>query len=323
MDLEMFQFCLMGGLAFAGVIVFAYVSKLREIRRARNWLQTTGRVTKSQVRAIKRTDVDGASNFENEPLVTYEYTVNSKAHRGTRVNFADRIGGSDVGETLARYPVNKIVTVFYNPNNPKEAVLERDFPRIVHVAIGIIIAVILGAAILIPLAINLTILGITPVLPDPGIAAFVTLLSFMGLFVLLLAFAVQRQVWAAKNWRVASGKILASDMEEYQQWESERGRSRQRTLYRSSVVYKFTVNGQQYINDEITLGAKMSVSIPGMVQGATDKYPPGKTVQVYYNPDNPTESALELRAGGVWFFLIVALSLFAFAFWASGIGRVG
>jgi len=67
----------------------------------------------------------------------------------------------------------------------------------------------------------------------------------------------------------------------------------------------------------------MSVSIPGMVQGATDKYPPGKTVQVYYNPDNPTESALELRAGGVWFFLIVALSLFAFAFCASGIGRVG
>jgi hypothetical protein len=200
-------------------------------------------------------------------------------------------------------------------------VLERDFPRIVHAAVAIVIAGILGAAILIPLAINVTILGITPVLPDPGIAAFVTLLGFMGLGVLLLAFAVQRQVWAAKNWRVASGKILASDVEEYQQWEIEHGRSRQRTMFRPSVVYKFEVNGQAYINDEITLGAQMSISIPGMFQGALNKYPEGKTVQVHYNPDNPTESALELRAGGVWFFLIVALILFAFAFWASGIGR--
>lgn len=321
MDAGLMQFCLLAGLMFAGVIVLAYVSKLREMRRARKWVKTAGRITKSQVRAIKRTDSDGASNFENEPLVAYEYTVNGKEYRGTRINFAERIGGADVGATLARYPVNQVVTVFYNPNNPKQAVLERDFPRIVHAAVAIVIAVILGAAILIPLAINITILGITPVLPDPGIAAFVTLLGFMGLGVLLLAFAVQRQVWAAKNWRVASGKILASDVEEYQQWDIEHGRSRRRTMFRPSVVYKFEVNGQAYINDEITLGAQMSISIPGMFQSTLNKYPEGKTVQVYYNPDNPTESVLELRAGGVWFFLIVALILFASAFWASGIGR--
>jgi hypothetical protein len=56
-----------------------------------------------------------------------------------------------VAETLARYPVGTVVTVYYNPNRRGEAVLERDMPKGMWGCIGwmvvIAVALVFGGAI--------------------------------------------------------------------------------------------------------------------------------------------------------------------------------
>src|SRR5262245_19572211 len=108
MDPGLQQFCLVMGLAFGGLILVAAIAKLAEVYRARHWPTVTGTITKSKVRSHLRATDEG-SRFESEPLVTYEYEVDGKHYRGTRINFAERIGGADVLPTLARYPVGKKV----------------------------------------------------------------------------------------------------------------------------------------------------------------------------------------------------------------------
>ena len=49
--------------------------------------------------------------------------------RNNRVSIGEDLGNFEVAETIARYPVGKIVTVYYNPRKPGEAVLERDPPK--------------------------------------------------------------------------------------------------------------------------------------------------------------------------------------------------
>ncbi len=65
------------------------------------------------------------------------------------------------------------------------------------------------------------------------------LLIGMGLFALLLECAIQKQVWAAKNWQTTSRQILSWQMEAYQKLVSESGDSHRQTYFKPSVVYAY------------------------------------------------------------------------------------
>ena len=66
--------------------------------------------------------------------------------RNNRVSIGEDLGNFGVEETIANYPVGKIVTVYYNPRMPREAVLERDAPAGVF---RVMIYLILGALALV------------------------------------------------------------------------------------------------------------------------------------------------------------------------------
>ncbi len=317
-DPDLQQFCLLAGLAFAGVFVIALAAQVLKVYRARSWPTTTGKITESKVRTRKRQSDDAGQEYQSEPLVKYEYQVNGTPYRGTRISFAERIGGADVLPTLAHYPVGKQVQVYYDPANPQQAVLERDLPTIMVVVVGAIIIFFLGAAILLPFAFTGAGTWLAPWLPHPERAFAVTMLGAMGLFALLMAYAMQKQVWAANDWSKTQGKILVADVESYQKWQSSAGgSSRYTTMFRPSIVYTFDVNGQQFISDHVSFGGTMSSSIagraPSFVSEAAAKYAVGSRVDVYYDAHNPTDSVLERRASGVLFVLGFAVALWGLA----------
>lgn len=312
MDQGLLQICLIIGAMFSGVFLIALGAKLVEIYRARNWLMTTGIVTESKVRARKRDTGDG-SRFESEPLVAYEYEIDGKQYRGTRIDFSERITGEEVGKTLARYPVGARVQVYYDPDNREQAVLERGFPPLVYVGVAILVLCFMGSAILIPFGLTRTAEFIAPALAHPQRALMVVMLGGMGIFTALFAYAIQKQVWAAKNWSIAAGRILTAEMEEYQKWETSKGRSRLRTFFRPSVVYTFEVKGQQYISDQVSFGGQFSATSSSLFNRRIQRYPEGSNVSVYYNPQNPTESVLEPRAQGMTILLAVAFTLLLLA----------
>jgi hypothetical protein len=73
---------------------------------------------------------DGGYNLEEFPMVVYEYEVNGIKYISNRVRVQDQ-GGPTMGGALyenpllKRYPKGATVTVYYNPQDPKESALER------------------------------------------------------------------------------------------------------------------------------------------------------------------------------------------------------
>ncbi len=89
-----------------------------------SWPATTGTVLTSSVQS-KRT----GTSISFYPVVVYQYTVNGQSYQSQHIKageqfFNIRIIG-DAEATVRRYPSGAQVTVYYNPVNPSEAVLER------------------------------------------------------------------------------------------------------------------------------------------------------------------------------------------------------
>jgi hypothetical protein len=305
--------------AFGGIILLAYIVKMREVRRAARWPSTTGTVTASKVGSRKETDMDGKSSYVNEPQVTYEYEVNGVSYQASRISLAERIAGADVQATLSRYPAGKSVPVYYDPDDPEQAVLERAVPPTVGKGVGLLILLILGAGLLIWFGLGFFTDRLAAWLPNPENALFVTLAAGMGVAILLFALVLQRQVRATQEWGTAQGRILSSESEAYRAWTSNGESDRKRTFYRASVAYAYQVGGQEYINDRVSLGGEMSWSSPGYLRRLLERYPEGSMVTVYYNPDDPGEAALERRASGLPILIGAAVLLLVLAVVAGGL----
>lgn len=131
--------------AFAGVIL----SKLREVKAASTWTRGTARIVRSE-------QVMETRNEREVPAarIEFEYTVTFDKYRGNRVSIGEIVPGSpEVAAALKRYPVGASPSVYYDPKNPQNAVLERDLPQkfgLVWILVAIVaVACVGGAAYLI------------------------------------------------------------------------------------------------------------------------------------------------------------------------------
>jgi hypothetical protein len=305
---ELMQLCLGFGLLFAGVICVAMAVKWLEVRRAGKWPVTSGIITRARVRSKQHTDPEGRSRFVNEPYVTYEYIVVDRTYRASRISFAERISGSDVEKSLLRYPVGKTVQVYYDPHDPSRAVLERKLPQGV-VLVGSLLAVfLLGFAIIFPLLIYGGAKRLATWMPDPDMALFTLLSGAMGLFSLLIALAIQRQVRASKTWNTCEGRVLSAS-------ESTGGLQYQG---QQKIIYAYSVKGRQYLGDRIRFGGIFTRSPAWLIPSNPEKYTEDNPVRVYYDPGDPGEAVLECRAAGIWILFLAAGLLFFLALWSGG-----
>lgn len=129
--MERYWILLMFGGPLVGLLVVATIAKYIDVWRAKSWLTVPGRVvsSKSVNRKVPRPGVDNGMEVRNFAAVTYEFKLDGKKRTGSRVSIGEDLGNVAVEETLIRYPTGKDVTVFYNPDNPEQAVLERDPPK--------------------------------------------------------------------------------------------------------------------------------------------------------------------------------------------------
>src|SRR5439155_8215566 len=137
-------------LAPLGLLLGAAVYKTLQVRAAREWPSTAGKVvvSKTEVRKVEVIDSDREEGrrFEERNFadIVYEYSVAGRKLRNNRVSIGEDRGNFEVAETIAKYPVGTIVTVYYNPLHPKEAVLERDLPKGLWGCLGIGTVIVLG-----------------------------------------------------------------------------------------------------------------------------------------------------------------------------------
>lgn len=89
------------------------------------WPQVTGKVVSSEVRSTLM-ETTKTKYLAYWPEVQYEYKVGTVRYSGNRVRFTQH--GMDEAESkrvVTQYPVGKAVPVYYNPNDPEAAVLEK------------------------------------------------------------------------------------------------------------------------------------------------------------------------------------------------------
>jgi hypothetical protein len=305
-------------LGMLGIIAAAAFYKWLQVRAASDWPQATGKVvvSASQVRTVKTFDDnrEGGKGEEerNFANIVYEYTVSGQRLRNNRVSIGEDLGNFEVAETIARYPLGKIVTVYYNPRKPREAVLERDVPKGLF---GCVIwMVVIGTAVILGSFFGFN--QLTIYLRDHvQNAPMVVALSAMGLVTLLFGFVMHRQASEARNWPKVTGRIKTSMVDEFRgQLDHD---SQRRTLYRPQIAYTYEFNGVAYSGNQVQLGFKMTSSSAGSAARLVAKYPAGKTFTVYVNPQNPSESLLSPSAAGAWMIWAIAAGLLAGAYYVS------
>lgn len=140
--------------------------------------------------------------------------------------------------------------------------------------------------------------------PTPRWPQLLAAVIAIGFAVGVLAFdvfvvvVVTRQIVAQQTWKTAQGTIVSSVVT-----ASRRGNvsptsgqpraSTSKTRYGLRVSYTYTVDGNQLVNDRISIAGFGDPSFRHESEAAR-VYPQGTTVTVFYNPADPTQSALRV-----------------------------
>lgn len=97
---------------------FACFFSYRSMQASSSWPSTQGVVSISRV--------ENSVGLKTKAEILYQYLVNNETYSGSRIRFADTTGSSRSAQekSIEPYPLGKQVEVFYDPNDPKVAVLE-------------------------------------------------------------------------------------------------------------------------------------------------------------------------------------------------------
>ena len=142
------QIFIYGGVAavILGVFCVWGFLQLYDAARSYSWPHVTGRIISSVARSkLIRTRYGGQTAI-HWPDVRYEYVVGDRRLVSDRIMFTHRgFSESATQRLVEEYPVDKVISVYFDPKNPKSAVLERGIQWffIPILAFAIILAVLM------------------------------------------------------------------------------------------------------------------------------------------------------------------------------------
>jgi hypothetical protein len=319
-DLPWFVYAML--LAPLGLLLAVAVYKSLQVRAAREWPSAAGKVvvSKAEVRKVKVIDSDRAEGhrFEERNFadIVYEYSVAGRKLRNNRVSIGEDRGNFQVAETIAKYPAGAVVTVYYNPLHPDQAVLERDLPKGMWGCLGIGTAIVLTIVFGSAIGLHAITEFVTTRIPQQGNAAAAVAFGAFGTVIALFALILHRQASLAMKWPVVTGTIKLSDIEQYRAARQDDG-SGTRVMYQHRVSYTYQYNNITYTNAHATLASSVASTSSWLVRKSTTDYKDGASVKVWVNPDNPSQATLEPRAGFVWVLWLAVAAILGVAYYAA------
>jgi hypothetical protein len=124
------------------VLVTALISRSRA-GASQTWSGVQGTIVEAVVRKHERIEVGEASSTTYSAHIRYSYTINSQEYFGERVHFgAEKTAKADAEETVRHYSQGASVMVYYDPDKPQDAVLEkRSGSGWLQIGLGIILLI--------------------------------------------------------------------------------------------------------------------------------------------------------------------------------------
>jgi hypothetical protein len=122
----------------------------------------------------------------------------------------------------------------------------------------------------------------------------------IGLFCVLIWFTLRTEAAATSKWPSVPGVMTELKITE--------SRNSAGTTYKTAMVkYAYSVAGKSYEGNRIKVEIGTSLS-------DAERYPKGKQVTVFYNPENAEESVLEQGGAGSWLIGLLGLG----SLWYAG-----
>ncbi len=100
--------------------------------RSKSWPNAYGRIIQSQISKVKRSQT-GSLIDHYQVVIQYEYVIDDISYKSQTLSIPDQTlqilnrgsRSKRVAKRLqSKYPINRNVKVYYNPRNPKQAILE-------------------------------------------------------------------------------------------------------------------------------------------------------------------------------------------------------
>ena len=113
---------IIGGVVYIIGILF---SDIPTMIVSQGWPMTGGIITTHQFMGQKFKEYDGDFYINVDVYIHYQYSVNNISYSSRSINSIDTPFYPK--SFASRYPIGKDVTVYYNPKDPSEAVLEPGF----------------------------------------------------------------------------------------------------------------------------------------------------------------------------------------------------
>ncbi len=111
------------------------------------------------------------------------------------------------------------------------------------------------------------------------------LFLIIGLIFVAIGVFVVKNSQSVKKWPATKGVVIESKVVSH--FDSESNHS----MYAPAITYTYEVGGKQYQNSDYAF-VNISYSDPSKAEEIVKKFPPGKKVIVYYNPENPYKAVL-------------------------------
>ena len=120
---------------------------------------------------------------------------------------------------------------------------------------------------------------------------------------------------AMRDWPAIQGEVYSARVVEEIDHGIDASTPR---VYRPEIRYSFILGGTEYAGSRRSVG-ETAASWRSHAERVVARYPAGKPVTVYYNPQNPRESILERQTAKGWaiFFIVVGVAVgIGGGFWA-------
>lgn len=120
----------LAGIALFFFSIFLFVKVTRERQKARaslNWPSVEGKITAQWVNRSEVHDEDGV-HIDYTPKVVFEYTAEGLSFQGQRIAFGSERSFNSRKKAeafLDAYPKDGAIMVYYNPEDPSDAVLSQ------------------------------------------------------------------------------------------------------------------------------------------------------------------------------------------------------
>jgi len=131
---------------------------------AEEWSSTTGTVVASYIRRSGAGNAGEAGDTTTyAPVVRYEYRVGSDPYAGSRIGFGDFFYNWYSSKArVDAFPKGSNVRVYFDSNDPSEAVLDRTYPSVAIAMLAGIAFVCLIAAAYLPKLVHLAMNALIP-----------------------------------------------------------------------------------------------------------------------------------------------------------------